>query len=140
MDQENLNELMQVRRRKMDQLRERGVEPYGKKIKASHYSTEIIEQFAELENSVVTVTGRIVSIRAHGKAPLLTCRITGRIQVYFRLDQLGEDKYASLTMRPGRLYRGPGHRLPDQKGEVTVAAEDWYFWQNLRPLRKNGTG
>ena len=68
MDQENLNELMQSRRRKMAQLRERGIEPYGKKVKASHYSTEIIEQFAELENSVVTVTGRNDSIREPGKA------------------------------------------------------------------------
>ena len=67
MDQENLNELMQVRRRKMDQLRERGVEPHGKN-KSEPLFHRDYRTVCGIENSVVTVTGRIVSIRAHGKA------------------------------------------------------------------------
>lgn len=143
MDQENLSELMQSRRRKMAQLRERGIEPYGKKVKASHYSTEIIEQFAELENSVVTVTGRIVSIRAHGKATFAHLQdYKGRIQVYFRLDQLGEEKYSLFELCDLGDFigvRGPVFRT--RKGEVTVAADDWYFMaKSLRPLPEKWHG
>lgn len=50
MEQEQLNELMKARRQKLHQLKEKGIDPFGKKYVASHYSADIIAHFDELEN------------------------------------------------------------------------------------------
>ena len=78
MEQEkDLNELLLVRRRKLEELKNKGIEPFGYKFEADHYSTEIIENYDSLEGETVTVAGRLTSIRSHGKPLLPICRTTG---------------------------------------------------------------
>ena len=70
-----LNELMQVRRQKLDELKSKGIDPFGSKYERTHKAQEIIEGFSELEGSIVSIAGRIMARRGHGKVNLLMFRI-----------------------------------------------------------------
>ncbi len=143
MDQENLHELLQVRRQKLSQLKDQGIDPYGVKYQASHYSTDIVEHYDELEGREVSVAGRIVSIRAHGKASFAHLKdYQGSIQVYLRLDQLGEEKYSLFELCDlGDIIGARGTVFRTKKGEVTVSLEDYCILSKaLRPLPEKWHG
>lgn len=144
MEQEQpLNELIQVRRSKMEELRARGVEPFGPKYEASHYSTEIIDNFASLEGQPVTVAGRLMSIRSHGKATFAHLQdYRGRIQVYLRLDRVGEALYKNFELVDiGDFIGAAGTVFRTRKGEVTVEVDEYkYLAKALRPLPEKWHG
>ena len=126
MEQDQLNELMKARRQKMVQLKEKGIEPFGSKFVPSHYSAEVVEQFDVLGNKEVSLTGRLTGIRIHGKATFADLQdYKGRIQVYFRLDQLGEEKYSLIDLFDiGDIIAVEGPVFKTKKGEITVAVHD----------------
>jgi lysyl-tRNA synthetase class 2 len=143
MDQENLNELLRVRRQKLALLREKGIEPFGQKFTPSHYSAEIIDQFDLLDGGDVAVAGRLIGIRAHGKATFADLQdYRGQIQIYLRQDQLGEGKYDIIPLFDlGDFIGVRGTVFRTQKGEVTVAARDFsYLSKALRPLPEKWHG
>ncbi len=144
MEQEQpLNELIQVRRSKMEQLRTRGVEPFGPKYEASHYSTEIIDNFTSLEGQTVTVAGRVMSIRSHGKATFAHLQdYRGQIQIYLRLDRVGEEQYKSFELVDiGDFIGAAGTVFRTRKGEVTVEVNEYmYLAKALRPLPEKWHG
>lgn len=143
MEQDQLNELMKARRQKMVQLKEKGVEPFGSKFEASHYSADVIEQFNELEDRKVSLCGRLIGIRKHGKASFADLQdYKGRIQVYFRLDELGEEKYSLIDLFDiGDFVAVEGSVFKTKKGEITVAVHDYRFLTKaLRPLPEKWHG
>lgn len=143
MEQDQLNELMKARRQKMVQLRERGIEPYGENYRSSHRSTDIAADFDSLENREVSLTGRLTGIRIHGKATFADLKDSkGKIQIYFRLDQLGEERYALLDLFDiGDFIAVRGTVFKTRKGEVTVAVQDYRFLAKaLRPLPEKWHG
>ncbi len=143
MDQENLHELLQVRRQKLEQLKQKGVDPYAPKYRADHYSKDIIERFESLEGKEVSIAGRLVSIRAHGKATFAHLQdYKGRIQIYLRLDQLGEEKYSLFSLCDlGDFIGCRGTVFRTRKGEVTVNVVDYRFLvKSLRPLPEKWHG
>ncbi|HPU02194.1 MAG: lysine--tRNA ligase [Firmicutes bacterium] len=143
MEQEQLNELMKARRQKLHQLKEKGIDPFGKKYVASHYSADIIAHFDELENKGVSLAGRLMSIRRHGKATFADLQdYKGRIQLYFRLDQLGEEKYSLIELFDiGDFIGVEGPVFRTKKGEITVAVHDYRFLtKSLRPLPEKWHG
>ncbi len=142
-EQQQLHELLQVRRRKLDELRERGVEPFGQKFEADHYSSEIIDNFETLEGREVTVAGRLISIRSHGKAAFAHLQdYQGQVQIYLRQDQVGEEKYDLFDLVDiGDFIGVTGEVFKTRKGEVTVNASDFtYLAKALRPLPEKWHG
>ncbi len=142
-EQQQLSELLLARRRKLDELRKRGVEPFGQKFEADHYSADIIANFDTLEGKEVTVAGRLISIRSHGKAAFAHIQdYRGQIQVYIRLDQVGQEKYDIFDLVDiGDFIGVAGEVFKTRKGEVTVNVKDYtYLAKALRPLPEKWHG
>lgn len=88
-----------ARRRKLDELRERGQDPFKiDHFAFSHHAQEILDNYAALEGTEVKIAGRLMSIREHGKVTFAHLRdASGQIQVYARIDNLGEERYKAFT-------------------------------------------
>ncbi len=144
MEQEQpLHELLQVRRRKMEELKSRGVEPFGPKFAASHFSTDIIENFDSLEGQKVIIAGRLMSIRSHGKATFAHLQdYRGQVQIYLRLDQVGQEQYENFELVDiGDFVGVVGEVFRTKKGEVTVKVNEYkYLTKALRPLPEKWHG
>ena len=96
MEEEKLNDQMQVRREKMQEFIDAGVYPFGQKYNWDHHAQEVKDQAETLEKNetVVSVAGRLMAIRRHGKTAFCVLRdLSGEIQLYFRKDVLGEESY-----------------------------------------------
>ena len=65
---DELNELMKVRREKMVAIAEKGIEPFGRRYAYTHHAKDVIDNFEELEGKTVSVAGRLMAVRGHGKA------------------------------------------------------------------------
>ncbi len=142
-EQHQLNDLLLARRRKMDALRERGIEPFGRKFEASHFSADIADNFDAMEGREVTIAGRLVSIRSHGKALFAHMQDSrGQIQIYLRQDQVGPEKYEIFELVDiGDFIGVTGEVFRTQKGEVTVKVTDYtYLTKALRPLPEKWHG
>jgi len=142
-EQQELNELLQVRRRKMDALREKGIEPFGQKFEADHYSTDIVDNFDQLEGKEVTIAGRLISIRSHGKAAFAHLQdYQGKVQIYLRQDQVGAEQYENFDLVDiGDFIGCVGEVFKTRKGEVTVNVREYvYLAKALRPLPEKWHG
>ena len=71
--EEDLNELMRVRREKLSEMREKGIEPYGGRFERTHAARDILDRFEELENKPVVIAGRLAS-SGHGQGLLCPSR------------------------------------------------------------------
>ena len=139
---EDLNEMMKVRRDKMDAFREQGVAPFGHRYEVKDYAADIKQQNEGLEGEEegpeVQIAGRLMAIRGHGKASFCTLNDrTGNIQVYFKIDVLGEDKYKNQFRKLdiGDIVGIRGVAFKTHRGEVTVRVEDFdLLSKSLRPL------
>ncbi len=91
--EQELNELLQIRRDKLAKLQEAGKDPFAiTTCPRDHYAQEIRDQFETLENQDVCIAGRVMSWRDMGKASFLDIHDkTGRMQVYVKIDEVGEE-------------------------------------------------
>ncbi|MCL6610503.1 MAG: lysine--tRNA ligase [Peptococcaceae bacterium] len=140
---EDLNELMQVRREKLAELRERGIDPFGQKYVRSNSAREITAGFESFDGREVTVAGRIMAKRVMGKASFAHIQDgSGRIQVYVRLNDLGQEGYDFfLKLDIGDIIGVRGTVFRTRMGEVTVsAAEVTLLSKCLRPLPEKWHG
>jgi lysyl-tRNA synthetase class 2 len=138
------NELLQVRRDKMEALREKGVDPFGGKFERTNTAKQILDTYGdlskeELEEKAVTVTiaGRLMSKRKQGKASFAHLQdVTGRIQIYVRLDRVGEEQYEIFsTADIGDWLGVSGTVFKTNRGETSVKADTVTFLtKSLRPL------
>jgi lysyl-tRNA synthetase class 2 len=135
-----------VRREKLEQLRARGMEPFAYVFERSHTASAARVAFEEDEAAgrldasgngrSAKVAGRIVSWRGHGKTTFAHVEdASGRIQVYFRADTLGES-YADVGLLDLGDWLGvEGQLFRTRTGEVTVRVEAWeLLTKSLRPL------
>ncbi len=140
--QEDMNELLKVRREKLAAFREMGVAPFGHRFEVSHHNARILEQYAGLEGEAeseeeVSIAGRLMAIRGHGKASFsVLMDRTSRIQIYFKLDVLGEEKYKQFKLLDiGDIIGVKGHVFRTRRGELTVRVDDFdLLSKSLRPL------
>ena len=133
-----------ARRAKLEKLEEMGIDPYGERFIKSHYSLEVKEEFKgktheELEElgAKVSVSGRIMFIRKMGKASFFTIKDRmGLIQVYIRIDAVGEDAYTVFKMADvGDICGVKGTVMLTQTGEITIKCEEYiHLAKALKPL------
>jgi lysyl-tRNA synthetase class 2 len=121
----------EARREKLAAIRELGIEPFAYAYDRTHTARAALDAYsaageaANPENQVRTA-GRIVSRRGHGKATFAhLADASGRVQVYFRKDQLGEQAYELVKLLDLGDHVGvTGHMFQTKTGEVTVHAHD----------------
>lgn len=134
---EDLNELMRVRREKMQAFSDKGIEPFGRRYETTHHAQEIIDNFETLEGQNAKVAGRLMAIRGHGKASFATLNdMSGNIQVYFRLDNVGEEKYSEFRLMDiGDIVGVEGEVFRTHRGEISLKVSDFQLLaKSLRPL------
>lgn len=140
---EELNELMRVRREKLTELQRNGIEPYGGKYPREHMAQEIIDQFEQYEGKNVRLAGRIMAKRGHGKASFANLQdVSGNIQIYARLNDLGEDNYRLFEkLDIGDIIGIEGTVFKTRRGEITVSITDLTLLaKSLRPLPEKWHG
>ena len=116
--------------------------PFGHRFEVSHHAAEVLEQFAGLEGEAesdeeITIAGRLMAIRGHGKASFsVLMDRSGRVQIYFKLDVLGEEKYSQFKLLDiGDIIGVKGHVFRTRRGELTVRVDDFdLLSKSLRPL------
>lgn len=118
------NDLIRIRREKLDHLISEGNNPFIEvKYPVDSSSKKIIDNFEQMEDSVVYIAGRIMSKRDMGKASF--CDIAdryGKIQLYVKRDNLGEDSYSAFKkLDIGDIIGVGGKVFRTHKGEISVA-------------------
>ena len=96
--EQELSEILKIRREKLASLQQAGKDPFEITLcERTHNNLEIRENFEQLENQTVTIAGRMMSRRDMGKASFIDIRDRyDRMQVYAKIDDLGEETYAEL--------------------------------------------
>lgn len=136
------NELIKVRHEKLKAFVEKGVEPFGHRFEVTHHAEDIRAEFDKLQaeeesDNKVKIAGRIMAIRGHGKASFgVLADRSGNIQIYFKLDVLGEEKYSQFKLLDiGDIIGLSGKVFRTKRGELTVRVEDFdLLSKSLRPL------
>lgn len=122
----NLNEMLLLKRQKLDELRNEGKDPFvNESYDVTARSKDIKEEFKEDEEREVSIAGRVMSKRRHGKICFLDVRdALGTIQVFARKDVL-EDKYEEVKdLDIGDIVGVKGVVFKTEAGEITVRATD----------------
>ena len=123
--EQDLNQLLKVRREKLAALQEAGKDPFQiTKYDVTHHSTDIKENFEQLQGTVVRIAGRMMSKRVMGKASF--CNIQdkpGNIQVYVARDSVGEEPYAEFKkFDVGDIVGIEGEVFETKTGEKSIHA------------------
>ncbi|MBW2964943.1 lysine--tRNA ligase [Candidatus Woesearchaeota archaeon] len=139
---EEENRLIKDRVDKLAWLRELGVEPYPYSYEVTARAGEIKDKFSDLKpeqhtEETVSVAGRLMQIRVMGKASFAHIQdSTGKLQVYFRADDIGGDRYAIVKkLDLGDIIGVSGKIFTTKTGEISVHAEDFsLLTKSLRPM------
>lgn len=136
--EQDINQLLKVRREKLADLLENGQNPFEiMKYDVSHHSQEVKDNFDTLEGGNVTVAGRIMSKRVMGKASFCNIQdLQGNIQSYVARDDLGEDAYKAFKrMDIGDIAGIKGKVFKTKTGEISIhAAEVTLLSKSLQVL------
>lgn len=143
--EKDLSELLRYRREKLSALREKKINPYPYVFKRTHTSKEVCDNFEKLESEAVQVSicGRIISLRPHGKIIFFNILDgEGKIQVYVKLDEVGEEKYKLFELFDiGDFIGVCGKVFKTRTEEKTVRAEDFQLLsKSLHPLPEKWHG
>lgn len=143
--EQDLSELLQIRRDKLKALQDAGKDPY--EITTSSRDTlnnDIIENFEEMENKDVCIAGRIMSWRDMGKASFIDVHDrSGRMQVYVRINDVGEDTYKVQMAKwdIGDIVEVKGFVFRTRRGEISVHAKEIILLsKSLLPLPEKHHG
>lgn len=125
LSEEQLSELLRIRRDKLTALQEAGQDPFAiTQFDVTAKNADIRARFDQLENTGVTIAGRMMSRRIMGKASFMDVRDgSDRMQVYVRRDDVGEEDYAAFKKWDiGDIVGVEGFVFRTQKGEISVHA------------------
>ena len=138
---EDINEMMKIRRDKLKTFADMGVAPFGHRYEVTYHAQDIRDKFDELEGEEdgpkVRLAGRLMAKRGHGKASFAELMdMSGRMQIYFKYDVLGEEKYSQFRLLDiGDIIGIEGRVFKTQRGEITVIVLDFELLsKSLRPL------
>ncbi len=125
--EQDLNQVLKVRREKLAALQEAGKDPFVRvKYDVSTHSADIREKFEELEGQTVSVAGRIMFKRVMGKASFCNVQdLKGSIQIYVARDSIGEEPYADFKKYDvGDIVGVRGEVFRTKTGEISVHASE----------------
>ena len=125
--EQDLNQLLKVRREKLADLQANGKDPFKiVKYDVTHHSQEIKDHFDELENQTVTIAGRMMSKRVMGKASFCHVQdLEGSIQSYVARDSLGEEAYKDFKkLDVGDVIGIRGEVFRTKTGEISIHAAE----------------
>ena len=125
--QQDANQLIQVRYDKLHELQANGKNPFEiTKYDVTHHSTDIKDNFESLEGHEVTVAGRMMFKRVMGKASFCNVQdLKGRIQAYVARDEIGEESYADFKKYDvGDILGIKGKVFKTQTGEISIHAQE----------------
>lgn len=134
------NDRREQRIEKLNQLRELGIDPYPARGTRTHSAAEALAAHAQSDGQeiIVTVAGRIVAVRVMGGSTFAhLADSSGRLQIYLRRDELGEESYDRFRrlVDVGDYVRAEGPLFTTRTGEVTVQVQRWdLLAKTLRPL------
>ena len=135
---EDMDQLMQVRLEKLNELREAGKDPFIiTKYDATHHTADIAENFEELEGKEVSIAGRLMSKRIMGKASFANVMDrNGNIQLYVSRDDLGDDNYKEFKkLDIGDIVGVKGFVFATKTGEKSIHAKEvTLLTKSLKPL------
>ncbi len=123
--QQDVNELLKIRREKLQTLQENGKDPFViTKYDVTHHSIEIKDNYEELEGKEVSLAGRMMFKRVMGKASFCNIQdLKGNIQIYVARDSIGEDSYADFKKYDmGDILGIRGEVFTTKTGEISVHA------------------
>ena len=123
--EQDIHQLLKVKREKLANLQEAGKDPFQiTKYDVTHHSTDIKNNFAELEGKTVRIAGRIMAKRVMGKASFCNVQdLPGNIQVYVARDSIGEESYADFKKYDvGDIVGIEGEVFQTKTGEISVHA------------------
>jgi lysyl-tRNA synthetase class 2 len=136
--QQELSEILQIRRDKLKALQEAGRNPFEiTTYDVTHHTQDIKDHFDELEGTVVSVGGRLMSKRGMGKVSFCDLQDkTGRIQIYARKDEMDEEAYDRFKKYDiGDIVGVKGEVFRTQRGEMSVRANEiTLLSKSLQPL------
>ena len=145
----DINELIEQRIKKLEELRQSGIDPFGGSFYAEDHASDLLNKLdsvskESLEASPVScsLAGRIISMRDFGKAAFAHIQdVTGKIQVYFKKDILGEKQNLLKKLDIGDIIGLKGRLFRTRTHELTVEVEDFVFLsKSLRPLPEKWHG
>ena len=125
--EQDLNQILKVRREKLSELQANGRDPFKiVKYEVSHHSQDIKDHFEELEDQTVTVAGRMMSKRVMGKASFCHVQdLKGTIQSYVARDSLGEEAYKDFKkLDVGDIIGVKGQVFRTKTGEISIHASE----------------
>ncbi|PRS76100.1 MULTISPECIES: lysine--tRNA ligase [unclassified Bacillus (in: firmicutes)] len=144
LNNEELNDQFQVRRDKMNKMREEGIDPFGERYDRSHQSAQIIAEYDEFskedleeKSAQVTIAGRMMTKRGKGKAGFAHIQdLEGQIQIYVRKDSVGEEAYELFKSSDlGDIIGVTGMIFKTNVGELSIKATSFeVLTKALRPL------
>lgn len=135
---ERLEDIIKARRKKLQEIKAAGLDPYPSTTVRTHTNRQVLEEFDKLEGKTLTLVGRIRSWRDMGK--LVFAHVedgTGRIQVLFKSDLLGDNQFQFLLdyFDIGDFVEISGTLFKTKTGEKTLQAQAYKMLaKSLRPL------
>lgn len=139
-----LNEILRVRREKLKELQESGKDPFKiVKFDRTHNNQQIIDNFENMEGSIVSVAGRLMSKRGMGKASFCDLQDRyGKIQLYIRVNEVGEETYNQVKKFDiGDIVGVKGEVFKTHKGEISIKVlEITLLSKSLQPLPEKWHG
>jgi lysyl-tRNA synthetase, class II len=146
---EEINDLIEQRIKKVSELKDLGIKPYGDPFDASDHAAELLKKYSETSKETLeaehiscSLAGRIMTIRDFGKAAFAHVQdSTGKIQIYLKRDVLG-DKHALLKkLDIGDIIGIRGRLFRTKTNELTVEVEGFsLLTKSIRPLPEKWHG
>lgn len=131
------NRLITERKRKLEELKKLGINPYAYRYDVKHKAKDILDNFSKYKDKNVKIAGRIMSMRGMGKVTFMHIQdSTAQIQLYFGEKQVGKDKYKILKLFDiGDVIGCQGSVFKTKKGETSVNVGKFTLLsKSLRPL------
>ncbi len=140
-----LDDLRQARLEKLERIKNAGIDPYPAKSKRTKTVAEALGDFDKLAESKepIVLTGRLRTFRSHGALTFADIEDqSGRIQLFFQQDRLGEEKYGFLgDLDIGDFLEARGYLFTTNKGQKTLFVEDYaILTKSLLPLPEKWHG
>ena len=126
---------------KLDALRAAGIEPYPTRSARDHTAAEALDHFDDLQDTTITLAGRVMAINEMGKSVFLRIEDgSGRIQIYIKRDVVGDEAFALLKkLDLSDIIEATGTLFPTRTGEKTLNVERYRLLaKSLAPLPAKG--